>query len=183
MSSRAMPRPTIARALLASALVVAVLGASGCGWFRKGNALYAEAPENRPLEVPPDLDRPDTSGAMKMPVAGSVTRSGMSAPAAAAGATAATAATGETGFNVAGERDAVFERVGEVIGSTPGATVVSKAQILGTYDVDFEGAKFLVRVTRVDAGAYVSAVDPRGLPAAGEAPRKLMLALRNALGA
>ena len=126
--------------------------------------------------MPPDLDRPDTSGAMKMPATGSVTRSEMSAP-------AATAAAGETGFNVAGDRDAVFERVGEVIASTPGATVVSKAQILGTYDVDFEGAKFLVRVTRVDAGAYVSAVDPRGLPAAGEAPRKLMLALRNALGA
>jgi uncharacterized lipoprotein len=179
MSSRAMPRPTIARALLASALVVAVLGASGCGWFRQGNALYAQAPENRPLEVPPDLDPPDTSGAMKMPDTGSVTRSEMSAPGAAPGATAT---AGETGFNVAGDRDVVFERVGEVIASTAGATVVSKAQILGTYDVDFEGAKFLVRVTRIDSGAYVSAVDPRGLPAAGEGPRKLMAALRNALG-
>ena len=37
-------------------------------------------------------------------------------------------------------------------------------------------------VTKVDAGVYISAVDPRGLPAAGDAPQKLMAALKTALG-
>lgn len=164
------------RTTVAAALIVAVVGASGCRWFRKGDELYAQSPENRPLEVPPDLDQPDTSGAMKMPPAGgSVSRSSMPAPAASTDS--------GTGFTVPGERDAVFEKVGEVIAATAGATVVSKAQLLGTYDVDFEGSKFLVRVTKVEAGTYVSAVDPRGLPATGEAPTKMIAALRAGLGA
>ena len=166
------------RSIVAATLIVAVVGASGCRWFRKGDDLYAQSPESRPLEVPPDLDQPDTSGAMKMPptaAGGSVTRSSMPAPAASTGS--------NTGFTVTGERDAVFEKVGEILAATAGATVVSKAQLLGTYDVDFEGSKFLVRVTKVDAGTYVSAVDPRGLPATGEAPAKLIAALKAGLGA
>jgi uncharacterized lipoprotein len=165
------------RSIVAATLIVAVVGASGCRWFRKGNDLYAQSPESRPLEVPPDLDQPDTSGAMKMPPAagGSVTRSSMPAPAASTGS--------NTGFTVGGERDAVFGKIGEILAATTGATVVSKAQLLGTYDVDYEGSKFLVRVTKVDAGTYVSAVDPRGLPATGEAPAKLIAALKAGLGA
>ena len=62
------------------------------------------------------------------------------------------------------------------------AALAGHAQLLGTYDVDFEGAKFLIRVTKTDAGVYVSAVDPRGLPATGEAPVKLMASLKTALG-
>jgi len=92
------------------------------------------------------------------------------------------AACGELGFTVPGERDAVFAKVGDALGGIAGATIASRAQLLGTYDVDFEGSKFLVRVTKTDAGVYVSAVDPRGLPAAGEAPVKLMAALKTALG-
>ena len=61
------PRPHVLRTAALSALVVAVLATSGCSWFRKENALYAQAPENRPLEVPPDLDRPGTAGAMAVP--------------------------------------------------------------------------------------------------------------------
>ncbi|TWG88732.1 Beta-barrel assembly machine subunit BamC [Luteimonas sp. J16] len=158
--------------LLAVALVAAaVLGASGCKWFRKGSELYAGPPETRPLEVPPDLDRPDTSGAMQIPGTGSVTRSSIAAP----------ASPQPNGFAVAGDQDAVFTRVGEVLAATPGLTIVNRAQLLGTYDVDYEDAKFLIRVTRTDSGAYVAAVDPRGLPAAGEPPQKLIAALRAAL--
>ena len=59
--------------------------------------------------------------------------------------------------------------------------IASKAQILGTYDVDYMGAKFLVRVTKAGDGAYVSAVDPRGLPPTGEAPVKLVGVLKAAI--
>ena len=162
--------------LLAVGLVAfAVVGTSGCKWFRKGNELYAASPENRPLEVPPDLDRPDTSGAMALPEsgagAGSVTRSTMPEAGNAA----------PNGFAVPGERDQVYARVGEVLAATDGLTVVNRAQLLGTYDVDYGGQKFLVRVTKTDTGAYVTAVDPRGLPASGEAPQQLIAALRTAL--
>ena len=165
------------RFLAVAALAVAVLAASGCSWFRKGNDLYAQSPESRPLEVPPDLNLPDTAGAMKLPgdATQSVSRSSMTP--------AASPAPDNTGFTVQGDRDAVFDRIGEVLASTEGVTIASKAQILGTYDVDFEGSKFLLRVTKVEAGAYVSAVDPRGMPASGAAPTKLVSALKAALGA
>lgn len=164
------------RSLVATVLVAAVVAASGCRWFRKGDELYTQSPETRPLEVPPDLDRPNTDGAMKMPPAGgSVSRSSIGAP----GAPAAS----NTGFSVAGERDAVFERVGTALAGIEGVSVVSRAQILGTYDIDYRGSKFLVRVAKVGEESFVSAVDPRGLPASGEAPVQLMAALRAALGA
>ncbi|MBR7559524.1 hypothetical protein KC218_23535, partial [Mycobacterium tuberculosis] len=59
-----------------------------------------------------------------------------------------------------------------------GVTIASRAQLLGSYDVAYEGSNFLVRVVAVDAGAYISAVDPRGLPATAEAPVKLIAALK-----
>ena len=91
-------------------------------------------------------------------------------------------AANQSGFTVAGERDAVFARVGEALAGIEGATIASKAQILGTYDVSYEGSNFLVRVTAVPAGVYVSAIDPHGTPAPAAAPVKLIAALKAALG-
>ena len=162
------------RPLAFTALAVAALGMSGCKWFNKTNAVYAQSAETRPLEVPPDLTLPSTAGAMQLPP------SAGSAPAAASGG-GAVAST--TGFIVAAPRDDVFARVGVALGQVPGLTVASRAQLLGTYDVSFEGSNFLVRVVAVEAGTYVSAVDPRGLPATGAAATKLMAALKTQLGA
>lgn len=164
------------------ALVVAVLAASGCRWFRKGSP-YAQSAETRPLEVPPDLDRPNTAAALGAPT--SVSRSTMSSTPMQAGQVAAAgqaAPAGASGFTVPGERDEVFAKVGEALAGVQGLTVASKAQLLGTYDVNYEGANFLVRVTKVESGVYVSAVDPRGVAAAGDAPGKLIAALKTALG-
>lgn len=150
------------------ALVLLVVSVAGCSWFKKGaKGDYALAPEARPLEVPPDLNLPNTSGAMQVPAAGQV------GPAAAPAA---------GGFNVAGSRDEAFTRVGEALAGVEGVTVASRAQLLGTYDVSYEGASFLVRVSAVETGAYVSAVDPRGLPATSPAAVKLLAALKAKLG-
>ena len=55
-------------AILVAITVTALLG--GCSWFRKGpRGDYALVQEQRPLEVPPDLTLPDTSGAMALPPA------------------------------------------------------------------------------------------------------------------
>jgi hypothetical protein len=63
-----------------------------------------------------------------------------------------------------------------------GVDVASRAQLLGAFDVNYGGSNFLVRVSAVEAGTYVSAVDPRGMPASGDAPAKLIAALKAALG-
>lgn len=164
------------RTVAIAVVAFAVLGTTGCKWFSRTNDLYAQSPESRPLEVPPDLDRPSAEGAMALPPAGSVTRSeaGTGAPAAAAAS--------NTSFVVPGEREELFARVGEVLAATDGLTIASRAQILGTYDVAYEGSSFLVRVAPVEGGVQVGAVDPRGLPASSEAAIKLVAALKAALG-
>lgn len=168
---------SMSRAAVTGLIVVGLLGTSGCGWFRKGDALYAKSPESRPLEVPPDLDLPRTQGAMGAP-AGSVTASGQ----AAAGPVAVSSSATAIGFNAAGTRDEVFNKVGEALDGIDGVNVASRAQLLGAFDVNYGGSNFLVRVSAVEAGTYVSAVDPRGLPATGDAPAKLIAALKAAIG-
>ena len=158
---------------IGAAMLVAFLG--GCHWFGKDSELYTAQP--RPLEVPPDLDRPNEEAAMKLPA----TASGQAAAAASATPATAGAAT-PIGFTVPGEREDIFNKVGEALGKVEGLTVASRAVLLGTYDVNYAGSDFLVRVTKVDAGVYISAVDPRGLPAPGEAPAKLIASLKTALG-
>lgn len=157
------------RPLAFAVLAVAVLGVSGCKWFKKGNPDYALSGEARPLEVPPDLNLPSTAGAMKLP------------PAAGQVSAQAGAVASATGFNVAGPRDEVFARIGAALGGIEGVTIANQSQLLGTYDVGYEGGSFLVRAVAVEAGTYVSAIDPRGLPAAGSAP-KLIAALKAKLG-
>ena len=156
----------------AAPLVAALLltGLSGCHWFGKSNELYAQSVESRPLEVPPDLDRPSADRAMALPSAAAGTTAG-----------ASTSSVAPIGFSVAGDRDALYAREGHVLAGVEGLVIANKAQILGTYDVDYMGAKFLVRVTRAGDNVYVSAVDPRGLPPTGEAPVRLMGALKAAI--
>ncbi|WP_140718586.1 hypothetical protein [Pseudomonas sp. Hp2] len=160
-------------ALLATAAVAAT---SGCSWFKKGaRGDYALPAEQRPLEVPPDLNVPDTSGAMKVPALASAVQGQATSSQPAA-------ASNNSGFIVSGSKDAVFGQVGDALGQIEGVTIASRAQMLGSFDVSYEGSNFLVRVTTVDAGSYVSAVDPRGLPATAEAPVKLIAALKAKLG-
>ena len=171
--SRSLFRPAIA-----VAIATTLVATAGCSWFRKDNALYVPAPQDRPLEVPPDLDRPDTSSAMAVPEAGttSVTRSTMGA------APRAAQQGSDSGFTVSAPRDEVFERVEGLLAGIEGVSVVSKAQLLGTYDIDAGDSKFLVRVTQAgEGGTYVSAVDPRGLPATGEDALRVIVALKAGL--
>jgi uncharacterized lipoprotein len=161
--------------LIASAAVLAV-GVSGCHWFSKKDSAYQASPESRPLEVPPDLDRPSAEGAVPAPDAGaqSATRSEMQ--------TATQAPSSNSGFTIAGDRDDIFNKVGAALAGTQGLTIASKAQLLGTYDVSYQGSNFLIRVTKVDAGVYISAVDPRGMPASSAAATQLVASLKASLG-
>ncbi|MCM2335690.1 MAG: hypothetical protein NDI66_02775 [Pseudomonas sp.] len=164
-------RSTLPRAALVALLVAGVAATSGCGWFRKGDKLYGPSADQRPLEVPPELDI----------AAAQAADGGSLASARQGGATPQAAAAMAVGFNAPGERDAVFAEVGKALAATPGVTVATQAQLLGVFDVAYEGSNFLVRVSAVEGGSYVSAVDPRGVPAGGEAPRKLIDALKAAI--
>ena len=160
------------RTALAAMLLLALAATSGCAWFGKSNELYADSPESRPLEVPPDLDRPRTQAAMGEPAAATASAS---APAAEVQGTA-------IGFTTAGSRDEVFAKVDAALTTIDGVQVASRATALGVFDVNYQGSNFLVRISAVEAGTYVSAVDPRGMAATGEAPTQLIAALRSSLG-
>ena len=162
-----MSKPSsLVRATLLAAVVAA--SATGCGWFHKGSKLYAGPAESRALEVPPELDTTPTAGV----TASSVTASGTQQAASQASA---------LGFTVAGERDAVYARLGDALAAVPGAVIANRAPLLGAYDVNYAGSNFLVRVSAGQGGVYVSAVDPRGLPATGDAARRLVAALKASL--
>lgn len=159
-------RQHVTTARLTGVLVLAAglaVGLAGCGKGIKED--FAKAPEDRPLEIPPPLD-----AAAAAPAAPASVMRPAAAPAAAA-----------AGFRVPGERDAVYARVGELLEGIAGLQVVSRAQLLGSYDVTYQGSSFLVRVVGVDNGAQVSAVDARGQQAAGEGPRAVLEALQAGL--
>ncbi len=161
--------------MLSYALLAVAVAAGTTGCFKRGaKGDYALAPEMRPLEVPPDLNVPAGAGGNQVPALSSATK-----PAApAAPAAAAAPAAGNSGFTIPGSREEAFGKVGTALEGVEGVTIASRAQLLGSYDVAYEGSNFLVRVVAVDAGAYISAVDPRGMPATAEAPVKLIAALK-----
>ena len=176
-----MSRRTMSRTALGSALLVALVATSGCSWFRRTDDLYAQAPQNRPLEVPPDLDVPAGHGAAAP--AGSVTASQAIAAAPGAAPAPATTANAATGFMVEGNRDAVFARVDAALAGIDGVEVASRAELLGALDINYMGSNFLVRVSDAQGGSYVSAVDPRGTPANSEASTRLIALLQESLAA
>lgn len=159
------------RALSLALLAIATtVTATGC--FKRGaRGDYALAPEMRPLEVPPDLTLPNTAGASQVPALASAARPAQ--PAAAQPA--------QGGFTVSGSRDEVFGKVGDALATVDGVTIASRAQLLGSYDVSYRGESFLVRVAAVQGGSYISAVDPRGVPATSEAAVQVIAALQAAL--
>jgi hypothetical protein len=149
------------RTLSLAATLVGLLATAATGSRRTATCTRTTSPRVRWKCRRTSIAR--TDAAMKMPPTASATARRRAA-----------VGTGSTplGFTVPGERDAVFAKVGDALAATEGVTVASRAQLLGTYDVSYEGSDFLVRVTKVDAGVYISAVDPRGLPAAGDAPHE-----------
>ena len=162
------PNVSITRAAMAGLLLAGVALGSGCSWFRKGSDLYAQSPETRPLEVPPDLDAPRVDTAVNVP--------------SAAARQSLETGRASGGFGLALGREAAYAKVGEALAAVRGVSITSRAEALGVYDVSYEGANFLVRVVGETSGSYVAAVDPRGQPATGAAPKKLIDALRSALG-
>jgi hypothetical protein len=145
--------------LLVGAIAVAMASTSGCSWFRSHND-YSRAVENRPLEVPPDLDLPETANSLPLPSAQNL---GGSAPS-------------PVGFVVADAPAAVFTRLGAALAGTPGVTVNGSAAGVGSYDVNYGGQNFLIRVEETGGQSRVSAISPSGI-ALRAGPASQLLAL------
>ncbi len=159
----------ISRAAIAGVLMVGLVAMSGCSWLRKDNSLYTA--DTRPLEVPPDLAMAGVSAATDSP-AGPVTASG----------TVASAGVGSSaGFKMTEAKDDAYARIDGALAGIDGVTIASRAKLLGAFDVNYRDANFLIRVSASGGGAYVSAVDPRGMPATGDAEVQLVAALKAAV--
>ena len=145
------------RALVLAASATCLLG--GCRWFHrhaeKQNDIYKTSGQERPLEVPPDLDKPNTSGALAIPEAGSApaatASSGGEAPATAAPAAAAESAApvvtapatavtlGGDGLHVADSIDSTWNRVGLALERSGAATILARDEAGRSYDVQTTG--------------------------------------------
>lgn len=157
-----------ARRLLSGLLVLAVLASTGCGWLR-GRSGYESSPESRPLEVPPDLDRPAADPSMQVPAA------------ANASAAARGPVTGAS-FTIADATDSAWRRLGLALERIEGVTIDSRAQVLSVYNVSYDGESFLVKVAADGEGSRISTVSTGGQELTTGAAGKLLALLRERLG-
>lgn len=174
------------RVLLASTLVAAVLAGSGCslvhrttGIFHHHNSDYSRSQENRPLEVPPDLDTPATDPAMQIPSTRGAAASANGVPPAA---NAIAPAAANPSFSVADNAAGTWERIGRALDRIEGVTITQRAQAVGSYEVQYKGATMLLRATSEGAATRVDAVGPAGRSIRSPAAVELLGLLRDRIG-
>lgn len=130
---------------------------ASCGWFdrhfHKENTEYKTSVQERPLEVPPDLDKPNTSSALTIPEGGTasapVATSDASAPPApvagapaseapvttAPAASSAPAILSGDALHISDTVDSVWSRVGLAMERSGAATILARDEAQRTYDV------------------------------------------------
>ena len=138
------------RPLLVGALAIAlVTGVGGCRWF-KHKSEYAASKEDQPLEVPPDLDRPDTSAATSL-------------PALASGTANARSTLSPSAVLVAGSSAVeLYPKIGAALEGIAGVTINGRAEALNSYDVTYQGENFLVRAQDSQGGSRLIALSADG---------------------
>ncbi|HEX6833195.1 MAG TPA: hypothetical protein VF132_06640 [Rudaea sp.] len=128
---------------MAAIAAFAVLS-SGCSWFHQKADYYSKAPENRPLEVPPDLDQPVTTNELVVPPAGA--NAGSAARTTSAGASASSApnaappaasvALSGSDLHVSDSVDHTYQRVGLALERAQVGTISARDEATRTYTVD-----------------------------------------------
>lgn len=164
----------LVRRLLVAGLATSIVATSGCGWFRASTG-YETSRETRPLEVPPDLTSPTEDPSMQLPAAAQ-------APRAPTGAQA-TAGSAVSSFQVADSAGETWRRVGLALERIDGVAITNRAQLLGSYEVQFRGESFLVRVQQGEGDtSTVTAVNAAGQSVGTGAATELLGQLRQRLG-
>lgn len=159
--------PLVRRALSA-VLVAVVVSSAGCGWLR-GKSGYEKSVESRPLEIPPDLDRPAADSSMEIPAVGT--------PRAAA----ARPVTGQS-FLIADAPDSAWRRLGLALDRVEGVTISERAELQSVYNVSYEGESFLIKVAPEGEASRISAVDQGGQDVRTGAASRLLAVLKQRLG-
>ena len=141
--------PRLMRTLLVGAVVLTLASAgAGCSWFKsKSKSNYTASKESQPLEVPPGLNLPDTSGATALP---SLSSSGVSRSGAA------------TDISVPGMAAANFPKVGAALETIEGVVINGRAEALGSFDVNYQGQNFLIRLQDNAGASRLMALSPDG---------------------
>ena len=170
--------PSILRPLLIAVIGTALLTQGGCVWLRAkfaNTAVYEDSDQANPLEIPPDLDTPNTSAGIAIP---DVTPNPMTqgTPAAPVAAVAA------DGFVLADTVESAFRRVGVALGKIDGVTLGESAESSGTHTVTYQGTPMQIRVEAAGDGARVFAVGADGAPLSGAPAATLLATLKARLG-
>lgn len=156
----------IAGLCLAASVVVNLVS---CSHFHRNGprGVYALAPAQRPLEVPPAFDPalvPSTS----------LVQSSL--------ASATSSQALPNAFRIRLDSDKVFERIGAELTRMPGVKVVSRERAIGSYAVNYQSNSFIVRVNNMDNGeSQVGVMDARGAPVDSPAPMHLLNHLKTAI--
>lgn len=141
--------PRLMRTLMVGAVVLALASAStGCGWFKsKNKSNYTTSKESQPLEVPPGLDLPDTTGATGLPSVstGTGSRSGVASD-----------------ITLLGNATTNYPRIAAALESIEGVVINGRAEALGSFDVTYQGQNFLVRVQDSASASRLFALSPDG---------------------
>jgi len=136
-------------ALLATLVAASLLG--GCGFmhrhFERKNDDYKRAVESRPLEVPPDLDTPSSSGALTVPATSARTSSAVaSTTPGAAPASVPPEVSAAPGATISGDGLAVsdtvantWSRVGLALERSGVATITGRDEAGHAYTVETTG--------------------------------------------
>ena len=193
------------RIALVGALVTALLASSGCKWFhRGGNADYQKSVENRPLEIPPDLDRPAVDPSMQVPVnratstAAARPTSPRSVPPAAstiapasivppasptpAAANPAPVAGSDASFTITDTPAGTWTRLGSALAHVDGVAITQRAQALSSYEVQYKGATFLLRASAEGTTSRITAIGTAGQVTHSAEANELLVMLHDRIG-
>jgi uncharacterized lipoprotein len=167
--------PLSLRPLLIGALAIALLSQGGCAWTRDKlgmDAKYQDSVQNSPLEVPPGLDLPATTGAVTVP---DVTPNPNLAPLNTSAPASNVATTPST-------VDSAWRRLGLALGKIEGVTLGDSAQLLNSYEVTYQGVPMLVRAEAVGEQTRVVALGANGQPLTSGPGAQLLALLKRRLG-
>jgi uncharacterized lipoprotein len=171
-----------ARASLAALFAVALLASSGCSMLhrpdgslrfmpRAHNSDYEKSAENRPLEVPPDLDTPATDPTMQVPAIHGGSSTAM-----------APATTANVAVEVSDTPAGSWDRMGKALERIDGVTITQRSQLLNSYEVQYKGASMLLRATQDGTSSRIDAVGPDDRPVRTPEAVELLNLLRDRLG-
>ena len=169
------------RPLLAILVGAALLSQSGCVWLRTkfaNTAVYEDSKQSDPLEMPPDLDVPNTSAGVAIP---DVTPNPMAQSGAPQSVPVAPSAPMD-GFMLADTAESAFRRIGVALSKIDGVVLGESFEAAGTHSVTFQGTPMLIKVEGTGESARVSAINPDGTRMTGGAAGQLLAILKSRLG-